>query len=288
MRNLEITGGRTLARGLALAISATALLTGCDDRKASPDEPSERVAPFVVASLDEVPDGPIGASILRGHAILQATRDSLPGHVGNRLRCTSCHLNGGTIQGMLPWVGVYARFPQYRARSGHVIDLEERIGDCFERSLNGTSPAYNSPEMRDMIAYMAWLSREVPVGWRVAGQGMAALEPLVPDTAAGRATFEVECARCHGLDGNGLIPPATPLWGDESFNIGAGMSRLRTAAAFIKSAMPQDKPGTLSDQDAFNVAAYMNSHARPDFPGKELDWPNGDPPPDVAYSTGRR
>ncbi|HEX5970635.1 MAG TPA: hypothetical protein VFY85_01845, partial [Gemmatimonadaceae bacterium] len=32
------------------------------------------------------------ASIRRGHALLIATRDSLPGHVGNNLRCTSCHL----------------------------------------------------------------------------------------------------------------------------------------------------------------------------------------------------
>ena len=38
-------------------------------------------------------------------------------------------------------------------------------------------------------------------------------------------------------------------------------------------------------RDALDVAAYMVSRARPDFVGKENDWPNGDPPGDVAYST---
>ena len=40
-------------------------------------------------------DGPLGAAIRRGRALLVATRDSLPGHVGNQLRCVSCHLDEG-------------------------------------------------------------------------------------------------------------------------------------------------------------------------------------------------
>jgi thiosulfate dehydrogenase len=63
------------------------------------------------------------------------------------------------------------------------------------------------------------------------------------------------------------------------------MSRVRTAAEFISRNMPFDAPGALSDSQAFNVAAYVNAHARPDFRGKENDWPNGDPPSDVAYPT---
>jgi thiosulfate dehydrogenase len=69
------------------------------------------------------------------------------------------------------------------------------------------------------------------------------------------------------------------------------MARLRTAASFIRHNMPYDLPGTLTDQQAFDVAAYVNSHPRPDLAGKENDWPNGDAPPDAAYPTrasGRR
>ena len=63
------------------------------------------------------------------------------------------------------------------------------------------------------------------------------------------------------------------------------MSRLRTASAFIRYNMPQDLRGTLTDREAVDVAAYINAQPRPDLPGKERDWPNGDPPPDVAYLT---
>lgn len=245
-------------------------------------------APFALPDEATIPAGPLGDAVRRGRAILTATPESLPDHVGNDLRCTSCHLDAGTRENVMSWVGVYARFPQYRPRSGLVIDLEERIGDCFERSLNGRSPAYDSPEMRDMIAYMAWLSRDVPVGRDMAGQGMRRLDPLAPDTAAGRAGYAATCARCHGDDGQGEVDPAPPLWGPRSYNIGAGMARLRTLAAFLSVAMPHDKPGTLEPQQAYDIAAYVNSHSRPDFANKAKDWPKGDPPADVAYETDGR
>jgi thiosulfate dehydrogenase len=63
------------------------------------------------------------------------------------------------------------------------------------------------------------------------------------------------------------------------------MARVRTAAEFIRGSMPFDQPGTLTDQQAFDVAAYVNAQSRPDYRGKEADWPSGDPPPDAAYPT---
>ncbi len=259
---------------------------------ASASAPDTTPVPFVVPHPSTIPAGPVGDAVRRGKALLEHTKDPLPRFVGNDLRCTSCHMDGGTRKDAMPWIGVYSRFPQYRSRTGAVIVIEDRVRDCFERSMNGRSPAHDSKDMKDMVAYLAWLSRDVPVGRDVEGSGMRAVEPLEPDTARGRETFIAECARCHGEDGQGKIPPAPPLWGPRSFNIGAGMSRLRTAAAFVKVAMPFDRPGSLTDQQAYDVAAYMNSRGRPDYPGKELDWPNGDPPPDVAYPTraarGRR
>lgn len=259
---------------------------------ASASAPDTTPVPFAVPHPSTIPAGPVGDAVRRGKALLENTKDSLPRFVGNDLRCTSCHMDGGTRKDAMPWIGVYSRFPQYRSRTGAVIVIEDRVRDCFERSMNGRSPAHDSKDMKDMVAYLAWLSRDVPVGRDVEGSGMRAVAPLEPDTVRGRETFIAECARCHGEDGQGKIPPAPPLWGPRSFNIGAGMSRLRTAASFVKVAMPFDRPGSLTDQQAYDVAAYMNSRGRPDYPGKELDWPNGDPPPDVAYPTraarGRR
>jgi len=251
---------------------------------ATPVPSSALVVPLRPPNDSEMPSGTLGASIRRGHALLTATRDSLPAFAASRLRCVSCHLDDGRRAHASPFVGVYARYPTYNARSGKSYTIEDRVNDCFRRSLNGRALPAGSADMRDIVVYFAWLSRGVPVGAAVEGQGLAKLTPLPGDTARGRAIFGAQCVRCHGANGEGTAV-APPLWGRESFNIGAGMSRLRTAAAFIRFNMPFDKPGSLDDQQAFDVASFVISHPRPDFAGKENDWPNGDAPPDVAYHT---
>jgi thiosulfate dehydrogenase len=243
--------------------------------------PVTRVA-FRVPDESEIKDGVVLASIRRGKALLAFTRDSLPDHVGNRLQCVSCHPDNGTRRNVMPWVGVYARFPQYRSRVGGIQVIEDRINDCFKRSMNGKPLVPESRDMRDIIAYMAFLSSGYPVFAQVDGQSFPRVPALEGDTTRGAATFAAKCSVCHGANGAGTdVFPA--LWGDGSYNIGAGMARVQTAAAFIKVAMPQTAPGSLTDQEAYDLATYINSRPRPDFPGKELDWPNGDPPPDVAY-----
>jgi thiosulfate dehydrogenase len=232
----------------------------------------------------EIPMGPLGVSIRRGRALLEATRDSLPANVGNRLRCLSCHLDGGRRANASPLVGSFLAYPAYSARAGRVITIEDRINGCFRRSMAGRPLPVESADMRDIVSYLAFLSRGVEAGSEVKGSGLPELEPLDPDTARGRAIFASSCARCHGAHGEGRSS-APPLWGPGSFSIGAGMARLRTTASFIRYNMPYDLPGTLGDQEAFDVAAYLNSHPRPDLAGKENDWPNGDAPPDVAYPT---
>ena len=239
---------------------------------------------MAIPNETEIPDGPEGASIRRGRALVANVRDSLPGQTKSALNCTSCHLDEGTRAWAAPWVGVYGRFPQYRARNNRVNVIEDRINDCFERSLNGRALPTSGQDIRDIVAYMAWLSLRVPAGVAMYGQGFAKLKPTAGDTVAGREIFTGICSRCHGSDGDGTTI-APPLWGDRSYNIGAGMGRLRTAAAFIKFNMPYDNPGSLTEQQATDVAAYINSRPRPDFAGKEKDWPNGDHPPDVPYVT---
>ena len=205
-------------------------------------------------------------------------------YVGNGLNCTSCHLDAGRMPYASPWVGVWGVSPEYRSRNARINALQDRINDCFERSLNGRALPTSGQDIRDIVAYMAWLSLRVPAGVTMEGQGFARLKTTVGDTVAGREIFNGICSRCHGSHGDGTTI-APPLWGERSYNIGAGMCRLRTAAAFIKFNMPYDNPGSLTEQQATDVAAYINSRPRPDFAGKERDWPNGDQPPDVPYVT---
>ena len=248
------------------------------------DRPSAATPQALRGPADSlIPDGPLGVAIRRGRALLVATAESLPAHVGNKLRCASCHLDAGRRTSG-SWVGVFARYPQYRARSARVETLQYRINDCFRRSMNGQPLATEGADMRDVVAYLWFLSRDVPVAPVPASNRLATWAALTADTAAGARVYATSCVKCHGAAGEGTAV-APPVWGPYSYNIGAGMARARTAAAFIRDNMPFDQPGTLTDQQALDVAAYVNAHARPDFPDKIHDWPNGDAPPDVAYPT---
>ncbi len=252
--------GTGVSSDSAAGAAAAAAAPDGGERAVAGGSPAPAAAPGVVPlrppPLSAIPGGPLGASIRRGRAILLATRDSLPGHVGNGLRCVSCHLDEGRRAWSSPWAGVYGQFPQYRSRGARVITLEERINGCFQRSMSGKALAVDDPAMRDIVSYIAWLSTGVPVGARVEGQGLRKLPALEADTAAGARTFATVCARCHGPEGQGT-ELAPPLWGPRSFNIGAGMARPRTAAGFIRANMPFDHPGTLSDQQAVDVAAFV-------------------------------
>ena len=242
----------------------------------------KRRVSFRVPSDAELRDSVYRASALRGRALLLATRDSLPHNVGNSLRCASCHVDSGLRPNAMPWVGSYARFPQYRARSGKVDLIEDRINDCFLRSMNGRALAPTGRDMRDIVAYLAFLSSGIPVGAEMEGQGLVQLKPLAGDLDRGVAIFSSTCARCHGPNGQGTAL-APPLWGSLSYNVGAGMARIPTAAAFIHAVMPIDRAQHLTEQQAFDVATYINTRRRPNFPPKVHDWPHGGKPPGADY-----
>lgn len=251
---------------------------------AKPDSATAAKAPFRVPSESEIKDSVTLASVRRGRALIHSTNDSLPRYAKASLTCANCHIGDGTIADAMPLVGSYARFPQYRGRSGKVDLLEDRINDCFKRSMNGKPLPREGPDMRDIIAYLAFLSNGFPVGVEMQGQGVPAIPVMQGDTTRGRAVFSTTCVACHGADGQGT-PGGPPVWGPKSFNIGAGMARVNSAARFIHKLMPRDRPGSLTPQQAYDVAEYITSQPRPDFSGKENDWPLGSPPPDVAYPT---
>lgn len=150
--------------------------------------------------------------------------------------------------------------------------------------------------MQDIISYLAFLSTGVPTTAHVRDEGLPHMPRLTGDSARGAKLFVANCVRCHTSSGaGGPVPaqsrgPTTPafapaLWGPRSFSIGAGLARVERAAAFIRTVMPYDKPGSLSDQQAYDLATFVLSHPRPDQPGKATDWPKGGAPADVPYAT---
>jgi thiosulfate dehydrogenase len=238
---------------------------------------------------DAIPEGPVGEAVRLGQKILRQTPAYASQYSGNALTCTNCHANGGRTPYASPWVGIWGVFPEYRTRNARVNLLEDRINDCFERSMNGRALALDSQEMRAILAYMRWISTGVPTGQDGPGRGFKRIaSPAPADPERGKRIYADKCAVCHGQDGQGTYGAQgetvfPPLWGPRSFNIGAGMARLNTAAAFVKVSMPLGQGGTLTDQEAFDVAAYFTQQPRADFAGKEKDWPQGDKPKDARY-----
>jgi thiosulfate dehydrogenase len=262
------------------ALFATSLALGADN--AAP-----RTVPLSPPALAAIPTGPLGDAIRYGQRIMTDTQATAKIYVGNGLNCTNCHLDRGRTAYAAPLVGLTGLFPEYRSRRGSVESLEDRINDCFLRSMNGKSLPANSREMIGLLSYISWLSQGVPTGSEVEGRGFRDIRaPSSADASRGKAVYVAKCSVCHGADGQGIKAGANkyvfpPLWGAQSFNVGAGMARLSVAAAFVQAKMPLGNAGTLTDQEAYDVAAYFTTQPRPDFVGKKNDWPKGSRPADT-------
>lgn len=204
--------------------------------------------------------------------------------ITNGMNCNNCHLDAGTRVWGNNYAAVASTYPKFRERSGAIETIPKRINDCFERSLNGKAIDTNSKEMLAMVAYMQWLGTNVQKGDKPKGSGIVELaylnRPANPD--AGKLVYESKCASCHQANGEGLLNSTgteyafPPLWGKNSYNDGAGLYRLSRFAGYVKANMPLGAThdnAMLTDEEAWDVAAFVNSMPRPH---KDLskDWPN--------------
>lgn len=259
-------------------------------------QPRQNMADWTVPNVDALSNSTADQLVRRGRDLIVETPSRIgpnvesPGqrYAGNNLSCSNCHLSAGTRKFGLPLFGLADLFPQYSSRTGQQITVEDRLNSCMTRSMNGRAIPDDAPEMRALVAYIDFLSRGVPRGEALPGLGAGSMAELsrAADPARGQGVFQKACAACHGTDGLGvrrnlatsdfgyMIPP---LWGNDSFNNGAGMARLSVAANFIHFNMPHGTDFTdprLSVEDAWDVAAYMLSHPRPTKPGLEKDFPD--------------
>jgi thiosulfate dehydrogenase len=258
--------------------------------------------PLTDPALD---DSRLSAEIRWGFKIFTNTRAEAARFSPGRMSCNNCHLNGGQREKSLPLVGVVGMFPEYNRRSGRLFTLNDRIVDCFLRSQNATGadtastelPSLTSKEVLAVAAYLTWLSKGYEVGanppWR--GQNVIAAEKLIPverlDPAKGEALFLDRCTTCHGPDGQGVFvgdKRPGPLWGPDSWNDGAGAARIYTLAGIIRHSMPYLSPGSLTDDEALQLAAFINSRPRPTFPFKANDYRIERLPVDSVYYPERR
>lgn len=251
-----------------------------EEENATPEEEKTGELAYNPPSMDDLdPDDPMTESIQYGEELFNETNVALDEHVGNELSCMSCHADGGLSQSS-SMVGVTTQFPQFNKRAGKVFTLEDRINGCMVRSMNGEMIDPASEEMTAMVAYLAYISEGIEQGEDIPWRMLNTMEEIPePDIARGEELYETKnCMACHATDGSGTGANSGPaLWGDDSFNDGAGMSRMTKMAGYIQNNMPIGEEYELSDQEAADLAAFILSQDRPIYDGHDEDWPNGGP-----------
>lgn len=258
--------------GLIVSIVVTAPVMAEKVEQAQAVNEAIAVKPFIPPARDDIPRGEFGEMVKVGRDIFLHTGEYAGQYVGNGLSCSNCHLDGGRLAHSAPLWAAWVKYPAYRNKNKMVNTMEERIQGCFTYSMNGTPPAADSRELKAIMSYAYWLAKGAPTGVDLPGRGYPALDApkQQPDYQRGQQVYIENCAMCHGENGEGTRVDGKyafpPLWGNDSFNWGAGMHRINTAAAFIRANMPFGKAGSLSNQQAWDVALYINSHERPQDP----------------------
>lgn len=250
--------------------------------------------------LDNASDKDERRMINYGHDLIMNTAqyfgpNGSVNQISNGMNCQNCHLDAGTRPWGNNYSAVASTYPKLRARSGRIEDIPKRVNDCFERSLNGKAIDTVGKEMKAIVAYMQWLGQHVKKGEKPAGVGLAELKYLTRAASPnnGQVVYIQKCQTCHGSKGEGVASinnagyTYPPLWGIHSYNDGAGLYRLSRFAGYVKNNMPNLEATylhpVLTDEESWDVAAYVNTQPRPKANSKS-DWPNiADKPVDHPF-----
>ncbi len=256
----------------ATAPATTTALDHVEPPNVPADATDPKTAWHQPPSESTLKDDEFGRMVKLGRNIFLNTGAYAKDYVGNDLSCANCHLDAGRRADSAPLWAAFVKYPAYRSKTGNVSTYAARLQGCFKYSMNGKAPPADSEVITALQTYSFWLAKGVPVGESVTGGGYHTLAapPQPADYLRGEKVYAANCAICHGDNGEGqragnrqVFPP---LWGPRSFNWGAGMHKLSNAAAFIRANMPLGMGQTLSIQEAWDVAAFMNSHERPQDP----------------------
>ena len=259
----------TIFLSTAIAVMASVMVGICNQTIA---QAGPAPAIFAPPAESAIPANDFGDEVRAGEQIFREPAAHAGEYVGNDLRCGNCHLDAGRLAGSAPMWAAYVSYPAFRAKTDQVNSFEQRLQGCFRYSMNGKAPPLGDPVLIALESYSYFLAKGLPTGEEPAGRGYPELPKpaMTPDYGRGAGVYAQSCAACHGADGAGqksdgkvMIPP---LWGARSFNWGAGMASIKSAAEFIHANMPLGAAGSLSPQQAWDVGAYVDSQVRPQDP----------------------
>ena len=238
-------------------------------------ENGPQVVGFNLVDPEEAPPK-ILKSVMRGYKIMMNTPFYASEYAKGHVSCGNCHFcEGNSLGGRdkgISLLGVTQIYPQFSKRSQSTIDIKERIYNCFERSMNGIRPPADSDVMLDLVNYLYWISSEVKEIKQPPWLGLKRIKnPHKPNDANGAKIYQKYCVACHqeNGEGGGELPypigkTIPPIWGDYSFNNGAGMSMIEVFSSFVFYNMPYEN-SVLTEEEAIDVAAYVLTKPRPEY-----------------------
>lgn len=261
-----------MRRSRFVLLTAGAVALGGGSIAALAAATSAKPVPFTPPPFSAMPSGQFGASVKLGENIFRHTTIYAKQYIGNTLNCSNCHLDAGRLAGSAPMWAAYTTYPAYRKKNKKVNNFGMRLQGCFRFSENGKVPSLDSKTIIALEAYSYWLASGAPTGAQLAGRGYPKLAKpaAAPNYVRGAKLYATNCALCHGASGQGeairgqTVFPA--LWGKNSFNWGAGMGSIKNSAEFLHANMPFGAVGTLTAQQAWDLAQYIDSQERPQDP----------------------
>lgn len=230
-----------------------------------------------------LPDGAYKQMVVYGEALMKQTAyyigpEGVNGkYLGNKMNCTNCHQEAGTKNYSFSLIHSHQEYPQYRSREDKVLSLAERVNNCVTRPHNGKPLPLDSKEMIAFLSYLKFIN-----DWAADNKVVHSktkkfeLTNHRADTSNGLVLYTKHCARCHGSNGEGLLPKDSPsyqyppLWGSMAYQPGSSMHRVIKQAQWLVTNMPYDlatanKP-VLTPNEALDIAAFVNNdftHSRP-------------------------
>lgn len=236
------------------------------------------------------PKGELGRMVKLGEAIIYNTNTHplTKELVGNDLKCSNCHLDGGKAKTLGTFIGTATSFPAYSPREKTVQTLQNRINNCFMRSMNGKRPIIDTEASVAMASYVTWLSSGMPITmnakkpvnpayskiWWGKKWVLPMIKAATPESYQnGNKLYTEKCASCHQADGQGLVAAKfPPVWGERSYNTGAGLSKPEKLSTYLLYNMPLGNPN-LTKQEAVDIALYVAAQPRPSFDLNKMLFP---------------
>ena len=155
--------------------------------------------------------------------------------------CASCHQDARVTM-----KGVAARYPQFDAKAGRLLNLEGQINQCRTERQGAEPLRYESDELLALTAYVAHQSRGMPIAVSIDGPARAHFEAGERLYRTRHGQMNLACTHCHDANWGRKLAAETisqghgnayPTYRLEWQSIGSLHRRFRACLSGIRAEM---------------------------------------------------